>query len=65
MARKKKEIMWFGCKPCMYEPPRNEEQSNENWHVYDCGACPKCGIVMRINFEEPPQEILDGRKIPK
>jgi len=61
MPRKAKEKMWFGCKPCLYEPERDEKQSTENWSVYIPGPCPKCGAEMRIQFEEPPAEIIAKR----
>ncbi len=47
----KKDVeMWFGCKKCGYIAEKNEKQSNENWNVYDCKPCPKCGKIMKLNF---------------
>jgi len=63
MPIKAKEKMWFGCKSCLYEPPRNEKKSTENWNVYTCKPCPICGKHMKINFEEPPVEIINRRNI--
>jgi hypothetical protein len=57
MERKAKARTWFGCKPCLYTPRRNEKQSSENWSVYSPGKCPKCGAKMRMHFETPPEEI--------
>ena len=62
MPKNKKEKMWFGCKPCLYEPPKDEAKSNNNWSVFPSGVCPKCGAEMRINFEEPPIEIINKRE---
>jgi hypothetical protein len=62
MARKAKEKMWFGCKACLHEPECDESQSDENWHVYKSGPCPKCGQEMKVQFEEPPAEIIAKRK---
>lgn len=61
MPRKIKEKMWFGCEPCLYEPERDEKQSTENWNAYTTGPCPNCGNNMRIQFEEPPEEIKAKR----
>ncbi len=46
-----KDLMWFGCPKCKHKPTRNEKSSNDNWSVFKCGDCPKCGEKMKINFE--------------
>ena len=48
--RQKAMEMWFGCPKCLFKPEQDQEKSNQNWNVFTTGNCPKCGIEMRINF---------------
>lgn len=52
MDKKAQENFWYGCDDCQYEPSKNDEMSNENWNVYDCGKCPKCGKQMGIHIKK-------------
>ena len=50
-----KPVIEFRCEKCGKPQPKNEEQSNENWNVYDCNQKCECGGKFCM--------FIDGHKI--
>ena len=50
--RKPKLQIVHKCDRCGADQPKDEKQSNENWHVFKVGEKCKCGGEFKMDVEE-------------